>query len=262
MPQMNQETRDRIKSAGGAALLHVALAYAFLTGLGFEPIREATREMKVFDVLAEPPPPPAVPPPPDKEKPETKKRATKDPEGAAAPPNKKDTPSPVVAPKPEIVLPIPPPVVAAPAVAQGTAPKAGAAEIPGPGTGRGGIGSGLGSGRFGTGTGGGGGGGRPSPVRQIRGRIMDSDWPRSGAEGTVYLRIYVAADGRVSDCRVTRSSGHRDLDQTTCRIIRERFFYRPARNAEGRPIPSVIEGQHDWMMDDPPPDRWIEAEEY
>src|SRR5918998_1253061 len=132
MLEMSQERADRIKSAIGVAALHAALAYAFLTGVGFEPIREVTREIKMFDVLAEPPPPPAVPPPPDKEKPETKKRATKDPEGAAAPPNKKDTPSPVVAPKPKIVLPIPPPVIAAPAVAQGTAPKASAAEIPGP----------------------------------------------------------------------------------------------------------------------------------
>jgi protein TonB len=90
------------------------------------------------------------------------------------------------------------------------------------------------------------------PVRWISGRIMDADYPRSAvrarASGTVFLRFVVAPNGRVSDCGVTRSSGNRDLDETTCRLIVRRFRYRPAMDAEGRPVSATIRGEHVWEL--------------
>jgi protein TonB len=250
MPHVSAENRDRAKSAAGVALFHALLAYVFLTGLGAEVVRSVEAELKTFDVWEKPPPPPAIPPP-DRE--QAKKPRPKDPEGAAAPPNKRDTPTPVVAPPPEIRLPIPPPIPVAPVAGQGNAPKAGAAELPGPGTGSGGIGNGTGSGMYGSGTGGGGGGGgRAVRARLIRGGIDPSDYPRRAFEarrtGTVYLRFVVAPDGRVSDCAVTRSSGTPELDATTCRLILRRFRYRPARDASGQPIAEVVRGQHEWEL--------------
>ena len=53
------------------------------------------------------PPPPQIPAPPDTE-PEREVARPKDAEGAASPANRKDTPTEVVAPPPEIRLPPPP----------------------------------------------------------------------------------------------------------------------------------------------------------
>ena len=256
--EVNKENRDRIKSAVVVSAFHALLGHAFLTGLGFEVARSVSDEMKMFDVFEKPPPPPAEPAPPEKVV-ETEVAKPKDPEGAASPANLKDTPSPVVAPPPEIRLPVPPPVIAAPVAGQGNAASAGAADIPGPGTGRGGQGDRLGSGAYGNGTGGGGGGiGRPARARLIRGSIHDSDYPPRAFEarksGTVYLRFVVAPTGRVSDCRVTRSSGSPDLDAVTCRLIMNRFRYRPARDTQGRPIAETISGEHLWeLAPEPPP---------
>jgi protein TonB len=258
MLQVNEENRDRLKSAVGVGAFHALLGYALLTGLGFELGVEAPDQLKMFDVFEKPLPPPAEPPPLEKVV-ESKREKPKDPEGAASPPNLRDTPTEVMAPKPKIELPIPPPIVVAPIAGQGNAPAAGAAEVPGPGTGRGGVGNGLGSGAYGNGTGGGGGGiGRGTPARWLRGSIFDSDFPdsayRPGLRGIVHLRFVVAPDGRVSDCAVTRSSGSAALDETTCRLIMRRFRYRPARDGMGRPIAQTIRGQHDWeVAAEPPP---------
>ncbi|HEX8532748.1 MAG TPA: TonB family protein [Allosphingosinicella sp.] len=258
MLRVDERNRDRLGSAIGVGLFHALLGYAFLTGLGFQPAEAVTEQLKMFDVFEQPPPPPSEPAAPEKVK-ETHEVKPKDPEGAASPANLRDTPSEIVAPPPEIRLPVPPPVVAAPVPGQGSADSAGAADVPGPGTGRGGFGNGLGSGSQGNGTGGGGGGiGRGSPVRWLRGRIYDSDYP-SRSQGTgnreiVYLRFVVDRDGRVRNCAATRSSGNRELDETTCRLIEKRFRYRPARNAEGLAIPVVITGLHDWdVRPEPPP---------
>jgi protein TonB len=248
--------RDRLGSAGGVTALHALMLYLLMMGLGVHPGEQAREALKMFSVTVEPPPPPI----PDKPEPVRKSTEPKpkDPEGAASPANVKNTPTEIVVPKPKIVLPVPPPIPAAPAAGQGSAPAAGAAPVPGPGTGRGGFGNGLGSGSAGDGTGGGGGGlGAGAPPVQIRGRITDRDYPpravRARASGTVHLRFVIAPTGRVSECRVTRSSGNGDLDRTTCDLIIRRFIYRPARDGYGHPIPYVMRGEHEWELGPEPP---------
>jgi protein TonB len=263
MPRLTEQNKDRLKSAAGVGVFHVLIGYALLVGLGFKVPESVADELKIFSV-AEEPPPPAVPPPPEKVE-KSKREKPKDPEGAAAPPNLKDTPTQIVAPPPEIRMPVPPPITAAPVAGLGNADSAGAAPIPGPGTGRGGQGTGLGSGTQGTGTGGGGGGaGRGMRARWVSGSIGPSDYPdrayRSRVGGTVHLRFVVAPTGRVSDCRVTRSSGSAELDSTTCRLIMRRFRYRPARDGLGRPIAETVVGQHDWEVEPEPPVTWVEPE--
>jgi protein TonB len=262
LTRLTGEQRARIQSALGVGLLHALLAYVFLIGLGFDLPRPGEERLEVFDVIAEEPPPPSVPPPPEKVA-KSQRERPRDPEGAASPPNLKDTPTEIVAPPPEIRIPVPPPIAAAPIAGQGNAPAAGAAEVPGPGTGRGGTGTGLGSGTYGNGTGGGGGGaGRGARARWLSGRIYDDDYPereyRARIGGTVHLRFVVAPSGRVSDCRVTRSSGSAGLDATTCRLIRKRFRYRPARDGLGRPVAETVTGEHVWEVGAPPPDVWAE----
>ncbi|MBA3677624.1 MAG: energy transducer TonB [Sphingosinicella sp.] len=250
LPSIEEKTRDRITSVLGTGIFHALLIYAFIMSSGLEMPPELKPAMKIFSV-AEPLPPPAQVPPPTG--PMTRKKRTPKPEGAASPPNLKDTPKPVAAPPPKIPLPVLNPLPAAPIAGQGNAAAAGAARVPGPGTGSGGQGIGTGSGRFGNGTGGGGGGGGASRARWVSGRILDSDYPRkayeSGAGGVVSLRFVVGPSGRVTRCNVTRSSGRGDLDAATCRLILQRFRYRPARDEWGRAVPDTIIGEHEWQSE-------------
>jgi protein TonB len=243
---LNQQVnRDRLKSAAGVAAFHALLGYALITGLGYELPAEVREKLEVFDVI-EPPPPPI-------EKPIPARVRVEAPEGAASPPSLKANPTPIVAPPPVVTVPEPTPVP------EGTAPTAGVAAIAGPGTGTGGEGNGTGAGGQGSGTGGG-----AVPARWISGRIMDTDYPRSAfnarASGTVFLRFVVAPNGKVDECSVTRSSGNRALDETTCRLIVQRFRYRPALNSEGRPVAAAIRGQHDWDLGPEPEPVEIEPD--
>lgn len=239
--------QDRLKSALGVAVLHAALAYAFITGLALKLPAATDSRLKLFDI-------PAVQPPPPIERALPASERAPEPEAAAAPPNLRADPAPIVAPAPEIVLPVPPLVVAAPIPAAGPAPSAGAADRPGPGTGAGGQGVGRGSGRSGGGAGGGGG---ATPARQIAGRIVDSDYPRAARrarlEGRVRVRFTVSADGRATECRVTTSSGHAQLDSATCRLIERRYRFEPARDARGRRVPEARAWEQRWWLERPAP---------
>ncbi|HTU12542.1 MAG TPA: energy transducer TonB [Allosphingosinicella sp.] len=67
------------------------------------------------------------------------------------------------------------------------------------------------------------------------------------AQGTVGFRLAISAEGRVTDCIVTLSSGDSSLDETTCAIIRERARYAPARDAEQRPVAGTDQGRVTWQ---------------
>lgn len=238
--------RDRIVSGVVVVLIHVALGWALLNGLGFSPQRLVEAPLEAFDIAEKPPIPP---PPPIMEKPANAPER----EGRASPPNLKSKATPVVAPTPEVVLPVPPLIVAAPTPAVGDDRSSGNSNRVGPGTGSGGIGDGTGSGGWGNGPGGGGGG---RPARLVRAGLGGNQCepgepcpPR-----TVGIRFTVGVDGHAHGCSVTASSGDRALDVYTCRKIEERLRYEPARDRSGRKIPQVINGEHEWLPHQSGPD--------
>ena len=244
----------RATAAFGAVAVEALLLYAMIFGfaLTFPVARE--ERLQLFDVAT--PPPPISIPPPQPPSPTNSRR-----EGAASPPNLRAEATQVVAPEPVIPLPVPPPVVAAPVQREGSKPTAGAADIRGPGFGSGGIGVGTGSGRGGTGDGAGNGlgSGRFTPPRRIAGRLSDRDFPsvvgEAGGGGTVSVRFTVEVDGQVGRCVIDRSSGNRILDDTTCRLIQQRYRFRPSLDPRGRPVRSQIVEDHDWVTIDDPPTR-------
>jgi periplasmic protein TonB len=256
----HQSARDRIGSASAALLVHMAIGAALLWGLGVDVRSTVEAPLKLFDVL--PPPPPPEPkqfqPPPRVESDTQNQRFTPREEGGSSPPNIRSRATEIVAPEPVIPLPVTPPIVAAPKPDIGFDPSSGAADRRGPGTGSGGIGDGSGSGAGGGG-GGGGGYGRLRPPRRIRGGFRDSDYPRmvgeAGVGGRVSVIFTIHADGRVTDCEVTRSSGSRALDDTTCRVIEQRYFFEPSRDENGRPIRSRMTENHEWVVEDLPPEH-------
>ena len=237
--------RQRVATAATVAALHLALGFALFAGFGDRLSAVAERTLEVIDLT--PPPPPAV------ERRPMPKRQAQRPAGEAAPPNLKQNPTEIVAPPP-IVPPLvpPPPVVVAPVAGTGAAPDAGAAAVVGPGTGAGGVGDGRGSGGAGDGDGGGGNDGY-TPPRQTRGRLRNSDYPQvageAGVSGRVSVRYLVEENGAVTECEITRSSGNAELDQTTCRLIKERFKFRPSRDGRGNPVASYVVENHSWEVE-------------
>jgi periplasmic protein TonB len=234
---------ERARAGLFSIAMAACLGFALVTGIGGSRVIGASEALTLFDVS---PPAPEVPPPPPVIPP---KSADKRPEGAASPPNLRSQASEIVAPAPVFPQP-PPPVLAATLAGTGVAATQGAAPVAGPGTGAGGIGNGTGSGGAGDGDGGGGG----EPPRLIRGRLKDSDYPRAagaaGVGGTVGVRYFVGEDGRVGECRVTRSSGNAELDAVTCRLIQERFRFRPSRDEDGRAVGAFLVEKHSWIVHD------------
>lgn len=242
MTMSHPADRDRLRAALAVVLVHVALGYALLAGLKVNFAQPIATALKIFVPL--PPPEPKREPPPLPESRAPRKA------GAAAPPGLKAKATEVVAP-PIVVAQPPPPVVVTLKSDSGAALKSGASTVDGPGTGAGGVGDGSGSGGAGDGDGGGG-----TPLRQIGGRITGRDYPerpyRAGIGGTLYVRYVVGVKGRVTGCRVVRSSGNAELDDTTCRLIAQRFRYKPRRDPTGKSVPTVIVEDHTWVVDRAP----------
>lgn len=163
---------------------------------------------------------------------------------AASPRNLKNKATEVIALAP--VVPVPSPIIGAARVGSGKVNVAGASNVPGPGEGAGGEGNGTGSDGDGDSDGG-------VPPHQIKGHLTIGDLPAAlrdpGTSRTVGVQYAVESDGTVSSCDAAISSGNLALDQLTCRLIQQRFRFRPSRDAEGRPVRSVIEESHTWTID-------------
>lgn len=231
---------ERIVAVVGTVVLEILLGCALVFGLSVDIPSGVSEQLKIFNIVA--PPPPALKMPAPRIK--NRKRA-----GAASPPNLKSRPTRMVASQPIIPLP-PPPIAAAKKAGPGDDLSAGAAQQAGPGTGSGGRGTGTGSGGAGEGEG----GDSETAPRWRSGRIKaSSDYPSDArdarAGGTVSVRYTVETDGHVTGCIVTRSSGYASLDRVTCRLIEERVRYKPALDAQGRPMTSEVEEDHSWSMD-------------
>ena len=82
--------------------------------------------------------------------------------------------------------------------------------------------------------------------------IRDNDYPptamRANQQGTVTFLMAIGADGRLTDCIVTGSSGSAELDSATCRIMKSRARFTPARDAQGNPTGDFQSGLIRWSL--------------
>jgi protein TonB len=203
-----QASNRRLIALALAALVHLLLGYAFITGLAtkvFKKIVDPIEAVPIEEELPEEPPPPppeqleeipVVTPPPivsiDRPPPPTTITTESTIVRPTAPPPVMAPPAPVEAPPPP-----PPP-----------APKA-----------------------------------EPTKAK-LRGNrlklITNDDYPeasiRAEEEGRTFVRYDISAEGRVENCTVTQSSGSRRLDEATCTLITRRFRFEPARNPDGQPV--------------------------
>jgi protein TonB len=81
-----------------------------------------------------------------------------------------------------------------------------------------------------------------------------NDYPsralREDREGTTAFRVTVGADGRVQSCTITRSSGHADLDDATCKNITRRARFNPATDGSGNEVSGTWSSQVRWQIPD------------
>jgi protein TonB len=199
------------------ALIHIALGYAFVSGLAYQYIKKQSEKLNTFDVAPPPPPPPDIPPPPP-------------------PPDQKVTPPPVVSPPPIVQTVTPPPAIVTvatpppPAPLTPPAPPAPPRPPAPPPT--------------------------VSQAAQAKGNPGQYFGPdayppaaiRAEAQGRVVARLTVGTDGKVTDCTVTTSSNNSDLDSTTCRIAKARVRYSPAKDANGNAIASTVTLPVRWQL--------------
>ena len=239
--------RDRAVTISAVVLIHAAIGYALLNASTTVAPGEKQPDLQLIDLSSPVPPPPPPPPPPVEEVQKPEQARPREQAAPAAPKNIESVATPVVAPKPRVIIPAPTPVIAATAPNTGASSTQGASDVPGPGTGAGGAGTGTGSGGAGTGAGGGGaggsglGGGQPSGATIIQStsltladypRDVRRAWPRGGR---VYVAVRVQLDGRATDCKVNRSIGIPQLDQWTCRLVEQKVRFRPAIDERGQP---------------------------
>jgi protein TonB len=211
---------SRITAIIIVAVIHAILGYAFVTGLAYNVLKKVTTDLKTFDV-ATPPPPDKKPPPPPPPQPNA-------PPPIVSPPAIVQTPSPPIQIRTSpIATPNPPITYTAP-----PAPPAPAAPPP-----------------------------PPPPTHTPKGAaprgnpqswVTDDDYPaaalRSGDHGTTGVRLAVGADGRVTDCEVTSSSGSSSLDSTACSLLRRRARFSPATDGTGAAVSGSWSSRFTWKL--------------
>ena len=223
-------TPGRLWSIVFVAILHAFLGWAFVTGLAYKFVKGVQEDLKTFDVTEEPPPPEEEPPPPEPQ--------TQPPPVTAPPPIVRTTisppqiqvqppqPQPTFTPEPPrqpqtrtcptgVVLPVNQPCPAPPP---------------------------------------------PRTVEPARARanlasyVSNDDYPASALsreeEGTTRFRLTIGPDGRVTGCTVTGSSGSSTLDSTTCRLMRSRARFTPARDSNGNPTSDTHSAAITWRIQD------------
>lgn len=224
--------RERLVALAAVVLVQLGLGAGLLSGFRVDVLRQGDLVSRLIEV--------ALPPPPPRTQRQVARPRPAQHHSSSAP---KTEPKPIGgSPGPQLshALPAPTPVVAV----HPTVPASGGGSGAGPATG-----NGAGGGSGGEGYGGDDGGG--TDLVQIAGEILPSDYPRDlrsrGIGGRVGMVFTVGTSGRVTSCTIMRSSGVPELDALTCRLIEERFRYRPSTDRYGRPIPDEVEGEHDWV---------------
>jgi protein TonB len=82
--------------------------------------------------------------------------------------------------------------------------------------------------------------------------VSDADYPdsaiRAEESGTTGFRLEIGANGRVSNCTITSSSGSSALDNATCRIMRSRARFTPAQDSNGQPTTDTTSARITWRL--------------
>jgi protein TonB len=95
----------------------------------------------------------------------------------------------------------------------------------------------------------------PAPIGNVSDWVTNADYPldawRNGEAGQVYYDLQVDRAGMITDCRADEGSATARLKAETCRLLRARAQFEPARNAKGVAMASVYSGYFNWERREP-----------
>lgn len=93
---------------------------------------------------------------------------------------------------------------------------------------------------------------RPEPANNAGAWATDDDYPkddkRKGNEGITSFLLHVSVEGKVTGCQIVESSGFESLDMQTCKLMRQRGIFRPAKDAAGSPVASHYRNRVTWKL--------------
>ncbi len=93
---------------------------------------------------------------------------------------------------------------------------------------------------------------KPSHPRGVPGFFSHNDYPlqalRSGHSGATVVRLDITPEGRVAQCSLLQSSGHRSLDEQTCDVILRRGRFHPALDSTGAPTTAPLVARVQWNV--------------
>ena len=67
-------------------------------------------------------------------------------------------------------------------------------------------------------------------------------------QGLVGFTMRIDKEGHPTNCQVTHSSGHRQLDQETCSLMLIHGVFKPVKDAAGNKVNQVTEGVVNWKI--------------
>ncbi|HET6537602.1 MAG TPA: energy transducer TonB [Sphingopyxis sp.] len=208
------DPKNRVISIVLVGLFTVTMGYGLVNGLNISVVKKIAEKLDVVDIKEEAPPEEPPPPPPDTDLPPPPPVVT--PPSPIPPPSTANVVqsvpvAPPTPPPPVFVPPAPPPPPATPDLSQSGSP-------------------------------------RGNPGRWA----TNDDYParamRDGREGTTGFRVTYGADGRVTGCDVTASSGHSDLDAETCKLITRRARFNAGKDRDGNPTGGTYSNRVRWQI--------------
>ncbi len=89
---------------------------------------------------------------------------------------------------------------------------------------------------------------RNDPSRWLSDRDYRPGWARRELTGLAQFRLEIGADGTVSACTITGSTGHPELDAATCALVARRARFEPARGANGEAVAGSYSSAVRWVL--------------
>ncbi|MBX7541103.1 TonB family protein [Qipengyuania sphaerica] len=89
---------------------------------------------------------------------------------------------------------------------------------------------------------------RNDPGTWLRDSDYRTGWVRREYAGVAGFKLDISATGKVIGCRLTKSTGHAELDQATCRLVQQRAKFEPARGPNGEPVAGSYSSAVSWVL--------------
>ncbi|AOL94297.1 TonB family protein [Porphyrobacter sp. LM 6] len=89
---------------------------------------------------------------------------------------------------------------------------------------------------------------RGNPGKWVTDADYRTRWINEGLSGSARFTLAIDARGGVTNCSVTRSTGHAVLDAATCQLVTRRARFDPARDSTGKPVAGSYNGSINWKI--------------